>query len=310
MTMPASGTSSALEALEALGSAIVEAARTLDGVGDSTEALELVMGLGETLTGLPQLADALSRLLRTALPGPDVEMRLAAALEQIASARAGLGFTQQRLTLLAARENELRELARQHADVQARLSELTALEAAVASLPQLTRQQETLARRAETMRAQSLAAESALAATAEEVVSLSDERLAGLSEQTRVLLERIRASEAAYAAQLQRHADCLQALEEAGNRYDALAGLPDDLQALTPYLEADRALVAAFADLGGQPELVVDGVVARVRLERLHDQLAGVDAALKRALIEREKADKIARRVLRYGERRSEPAAS
>ena len=251
------------EELRALGRASERALRvikqaTASGDAGSVSAIEAVFLLDDALAELRALQDAVPALLAVAEPGPTVaadikarENELAAVVERVAARRL-------ELDVLRVSEKETSARLAELSAFQEQVDELRRRERLAAALHELSEQRQVIEQRLTLVRRLTENQENAIAASAGQLSTLSEEHRALLAANVRDALtradmaqqllhdeeERAREGQQELAAIEQRLAQSRQ------RRAELAAERDDRLSQLKAHARADTALAAALSPFG------------------------------------------------------------
>ncbi|MGW6698223.1 hypothetical protein [Nocardia sp. NPDC055049] len=269
--------------LQALGKAIAGSAATMAAVvtasasvsGSDPSTLDLLIAVDDALSRVDELVEQIPVLVDAVLAGPAVARTLdrkTAALTEAAERVAGARRT---YDTLRSTEDELVALGAEHERITRRLAELDRLRALSAELPALREQQQKLLGRNEALIADTERAEQAVLDAAENVVVLSAQCQALLTERASAAIDELRVLEA-------RWADLNREYLEAERKVDVLRGEHRvRTAALAAHCDVDRDLLARLSRVADA------GVLAGVgeTLADAQSLLESADQGLGRALI-------------------------
>jgi hypothetical protein len=276
-------------AMRALRLAIAWTATALaeaTGAGDA-DAMEAVIALDDALTETESLAEPLEELTRVAVTGEPVAAYLRHQLDALSALADRTAVLRRENEALLRVEEQLAAAAAEHERLTARLDELRRYERLSEALPELRTQQEALAGRLAAMRQPVRAAEQALLDTAEQVLTLSSERLADLGDHTETVLTKIAAAERDWATEVREHEKLKDRLAANLRRYDRMRAEHAERAAqLAEYARIDAEILAG---LPGGVAGVPDGPALLAALEDAARTLRRVDGGLRAALEEHDR---------------------
>jgi chromosome segregation ATPase len=288
-----------------------------DSLADPAEAFRATAALDDALAQGEELAGAIDRLLVTAEPGPTVEADLRRRQQRLAEVTTRIAEFRPRLQALADAEVQLRERSSEHEELRRRVEELERLERLSRGIESLEAQRQELERRVEAQAGPAQQEEQALAQASKRLLELSDQQLKDLRAETSQLLYEADRAQQAKAAALRDRRDAAERLstevtrlekqlQEATERYDQLQAEREELLApLNLYLQADQAVVEAFAKVVEAPDMAglrPDVDSARQALGEVKRRLGEVDELLERALAEHARIQETLRAPLRPGD--------
>jgi soluble cytochrome b562 len=275
-------------ALHVLRHAINWSAETLSGLSQNpidaldTAAMECVIALDDALAEVEALAAPLAALIEVAVTGAPVADYLTQQMTALTSLADRAAVARREREALSHVEERLRADAADHDRLTTSLDELRRHERLADALPELRAQEEQLAARMAEMRGPIRDAEQALAETARQVVTLSTERLADISEQTSALLTEIDQKEREWAGEVQEHGKLKAELAKNISRYETLkAERTEQVVALQEYCRVDGELMNSLPGSDGD---VPDGQTLRRALDSVATTLRDVDDGLRAAL--------------------------
>jgi hypothetical protein len=275
-----------------------------DAAGTPAAAFRAVAAADRALTAVPEFFAALSCLVELGEPSAEVAADLGRHAEQMDELEHRLAARRERLSeLLAAEERMRAEVARQD-EISAQIAELERIERLAAHVAELRAQRDKLADRTKAIAAAVTEEEAGLVTVGQPLLTLTDDLLDGLAEQTRTLLlraaeqdqllqariaEHRQAAERAAAETERRSAELAEAAQ-AQARYESVqADAVGRLAALRRYQAANRDVAEALAGrparASGEPGRALDPVAEALRaLGRVQARLADIDALLASAL--------------------------
>lgn len=263
-------------ALEWSTSALGEHVGTATGP-TRTDTLDLVMALDDALSQVDGLLALVPALAEAGVVGGPVTRylrRQSAALTEFAGHVAAARREHEELA-----EVETRLLAdeAEHERLVTRLVELRRMRDLAEGLPELRAQEQELAGRLERMLTPVAEAEQALLDTANQVVTLSAERLALLGDRTRTVLETLRRGEAEWADETRTHENAERELGAQRAEFDKLRAARDiRLAQLSAHSAINRDLVERLGPTNATALETAGGMLAEVEavLDRLDGALA------------------------------------
>lgn len=299
-----------LAALAVLGLVLKWTADMLRGdtVGTPAAAFRAVAAADRALAAAPDFFAMLSSLVELGEPSPEVAADLGRHAEHLEELEHRLAARRERLSDLLDAEERMRAEATRQDEIDAQIAELERIERLAAHVAELRAQRDKLTDRTKVVAAAVTGAEAELAAVGHQLLTLTDELLDGLAEQTRALLLRVaeqdqllqtriaehrQAAERATTETERRSAELAEAEAEAAlaqDRYEsAQAHAVGRLAALRRYQAANRDVADALAgrpirvgeEAAGAPDPVAEAVCA---LDDVQARLEGIDALLARAL--------------------------
>jgi len=299
-----------LAALDVLGLVLKWTADVLgrDDVSTPAAAFRAVAAADRALAAAPGFFAVLSSLVEIGEPSAEVAADLGRHAEDLGEIERRLAERRSRLSGLLEAEERMRTEAAQEDEINAEITELERIEGLAAHVAELRAQRDKLTDRTKAVAEAVTGAEAELAAVGRPLLTLTDDLLDGLTEQTRALLlraaeqdqllqariaERRQAAERAAAETGRRRAELAEAEAEAAQaqaRYEsAHADAAGRLAALRRYRVANRDVAEALAgrpyraskEAAGVPDPVAEAVRA---LDDVRARLEGIDALLASAL--------------------------
>lgn len=275
-------------ALRALRCALRWSARALADVTGATAAdrdvaaLEVVIALDDALDEVSAIADRLTPLTELAVTGTPVAEHLERQVEALIELADRAAVARREHQALARTERELRAGAAEHQRISDELDQLRRYQRLADAVPELQAQQQVLAARLAALRSPAPEAERALLDTAEQVLTLSDERLADLNRNTAAVLGELAEVQRGWARESANFVAQKERLDETVKRYRRLRDLQTErVAALLEYRRIDGELVAAIPGADGE---FVDARTLSEALERVEETLRQVDDGLRAAL--------------------------
>ncbi|MFD7660690.1 hypothetical protein ACFV4N_42530 [Actinosynnema sp. NPDC059797] len=279
--------------------ALAEAARAEPAAeGPDTAAIEVVIALDDALAEVEHLAVRLSALTEVAATGEPVADHLRRQVDSLTALADRTAVLRREHEALARVEERLAAGAAEHERVSARLEELKRFERLADALPELKAQQESLSARLAAMRQPAEVAERALLDTAEQVLSLSLERLGDLSDRTGDVLAKIAASERDWAEEVRAHEEHKTRLADTLARYERLR--TEHAERAAQLLEYARIDTEILAGLPAGPADAPDGDGLRAALDATEHTLRRVDEGLRAALDKHARLQDAARRMTQW----------
>ncbi|KUJ67399.1 hypothetical protein ACZ90_28365 [Streptomyces albus subsp. albus] len=290
-------------ALRVLGRAFQWAAAAIgrvDGGASGSHALAALYALDDALEDGRALAERLPGLLAAARPGNEVGRGTEELMHGLAEATDRVAAERAALEKLVATEEALRRRLAEHEELRRQVDELRRLERLVVALDALREQQEVIGGRLAELRGRDTGVDEALRTSSDALVRLTEDQLAILAPQTRLILERAATAQSALAAAEREHQASAAELASCHDRLERIqAERGSRLASLRRHAQADRELARALRDAaaaaGGSAaarqgqHATLDEVEAVA--EAIDQRLRAADEALGQVLEERRAQD-------------------
>ena len=242
-----------------------------------TDTLELVIALDDALSQVDGLLELVPALAEAGVAGGPVTRYLAQQSSALTEFAERVATARREHEELAEIETRLRADEAEHERLSARLADLHRMRELSDGLHELRAQEQELANRLARMLTPVADAEQALLDTANQVVTLSAERLALLGEHTRTVLETLRRSEAEWADETRAHAKAERELCDQRAEFDKLRVARDvRLAQISAHTAINRTVVERLAVTGATALEAAGGMLAEIQagLDRLDGALA------------------------------------
>lgn len=242
-----------------------------------TDTLELVMALDDALSQVDGLLSLVPALAAAGVAGGPVTRYLAEQSSALTEFAKRVATARREHEELAEIETRLRADEAEHERLTARLADLRRMRDLSGGLDALHAQEQDLTNRLALMLTPVADAEQALLDTANQVVTLSAQRLALLGEQTRAVLETLRRSEAEWADETRAHAQAERELHDRREEFDKLRVARDvRLSQLSMHTAINRKVVERLAVTDATALEAAGGMLAEIEagLDRLDGALA------------------------------------